>query len=735
MSVGIVMSTPDSLISKPDTAAEHKAPLEGVLRSLWRLVQGITIYDASHPAARSAATEAATASVLPGDSSSGFPLLRVTPDGLICGEDVLARDAALIDLARLLHRLRIAMLGIPTSTTPDAFLALASVLAGKKAGEHWTDQDSSALSAGAASAFRVHTVTYDALRTGGTDTDGITGRFDWNSLVGALCPGSDHANSDELALAIEYTLKSEAATTKNPADSAAAPLPSSDSSQLARKLALTIKTTPDSQRQAAVTRVSAVIERLSPEGRARLLKIDESRAADSIATVSDLCDSADAGDILLALDRVGDPSKLVCAESVRLLTKIAITARGDAGITSGLRQVVSRATGASSAARSQQIVSLLRSFQELMERTSSDRFNPDDYERLLQQLGSAPATPASRETLAAIRDRWNDPCIHTAHLLAELAASPQTSPVEAVGIYRRLHTSLDAIAEAGGTDLLLLAVRETGRYLGAASVPKTTASIRQFTLRLQAPEALRRILTGAPPDTASGRAAMDLIAALGPETVARVLHLCARERARPDVPHLPVHPAVNTSEVMSHLLRSDMVASIRLLRARTMPPRAQAVLAAMLIGNPDPDIAADAFASLHTCEPLWTLEQITAALKHPRHPVRVFGIDKSRSLTPEQRHTLLKPVLVDAIKGPIVLSVLSAAVQTLADSGAEGQRIVIAFCATLLRWPKARHVDALLIIMDVLCERSTANRSGCKPLGRLQLSFSVLRAALNGARP
>lgn len=729
------MLAPESLISKPEIAAEHKAPLEGVLRSLWRLVQGITIYDANHPAAQSAAADAVAASVQSGDSSACFPLLRVTPEGFVCCEDALSREPSLIEFARLLHRLRIAMLGIPTSTTPAAFLTLASMLAGKKAGEHWTDQDSSALSTGPASAFRVYTVTYDSLRTGGTETEGTSGRFDWNSLVGALCPGSDNASADELALAIECSLKSESATKKSASDPVAAPFPPSDSSALARKLALTIKTIPDSQRQAAVTRVSAVIERLSPEGRARLLRIDESRATDSIATVSDLCDSADAGDILLALDRVGDPSKLVCAESVRLLTKIAITARGDPGITSGLRQVVSRATGANSAARSQQIVSLLRSFQELMERTSPDRFNPDDYEQLLQQLSSTPAAPASCETLAAIRDRWSDPCIHTAHLLGELAASQQTTPAEAVGIYRRLHTSLDVIADSGGTELLLLATRETGRYLSATNTPKTTAAIRQFTLRLQAPEALRRILISAPPDTASGSAAMDLIATLGPETVSQVLRFCTHELARADVPHLPVHPAVDTSEVMSHLLRSDMEASIRLLRAGTMPVRAQAVLAPMLIGNPDPEVSADAFATLHASEPLWTLEQISAALRHTRHPVRVFGIDKCRCLAPEQRHTLLKPVLSSSIKGPIVLTVLSAAVQTLADSGADGQRIVIAFCGMLLRWPKARHVDALLIIMDVLCDRSTADRSGRKPIRRLQLFLAVLRAALNGARP
>ena len=720
------MSTPEPLISDPSISPEQHAALEQVLRALWRLIQGITIYDSNHPAAHAAAAEAAAASASIEATPASVPLLRVTPEGFLLGDVALSRAAALVDLARLLHRLRIAMIGIPAHASTAAFLALAAALTAKKSGEHWTQHDSNLFAATAASEFRVYTVTYDALRIDSSDAGTGASRFEWSSLARALCPGLENASTDELALAIEQTLKS-----KTPSSTPAATRPPTVTEQLA----LTIQSAPDEQRQAAVTRVSALIERLSPEGRARLLKIDESRAAESLAAVSDLCDSADAGDILIALDRVGDPSKLVCAESVRLLTKIAITARGDQDITTGLRQVVARATSGTAAPHSHQMVSLLRSFQQLMERSSADRFNPEDYERLLQQLGSATTPQASNKTLAAILDRLTDPCPHAANLLAELTASEQTTAADAAGIYRRLHTSLDAIADSGDPDLLLRAVKHSQRFLGSDIPSTTTAAVRQLTLRLADPEVIRRILAGAAHGKDSGNSAMELFAALGPVAVASVLQACTGDATRPDVLQLPIHPSVNTSEVMSHLVRTDIECAIRLLRARSIPASAQAALAALLIATPNSDVSADAFAALHACLPSWSLAQIAAALKHPCDRIRVFGMDKSRSLDPQQQQTLLKPILIGVIDAPLPLSVLSAAVQTVAASGPEGQRFVIALCATLLRRLSARRFDTLLMVMDILSDRSTAHSTGRIHISRLQLFLSILRAALNGARP
>lgn len=640
------MSAPPPPISESHHSGSRSAVLEGVLRALWRLVQGLRLYGVDHPASKSAAAEAALESTALGTTGTDVPMLHVAPDGFVLNGHALVREAALTDLARTLHDLRVGLMSVPTRSTPEAFIALAAVLAGKKAGEHWTDEDSLSLSASAASAFGIRKVSYDALRSVGAEAGAGPDRFDWNALVASLCPDSGQANADELAHAIELTLSTKdhleaAPPSASPGQPDGArpeapdrPRPESGSASIAGQLARTIQSADQSHRQAAVTRVSAVIERLSPEGRARLLEIDESRAAESLAAVSDLCDSADAGDILLALQRVSNPRKLVCAESVRLLAKIAVTARGNTGINGGLRHIASRAVSAGTPAGDPRVTTVLRSFQELIERTSADRFNPEDYERLLQQLGSASAPVASHHAIEDIRGRWTDPCLHSSNLLTDLAESDLTNVRDAAGIYQRLHGAFEAIARSGTTSLFLRALRAGYRFRDLAGSSDTISALDRFALGLRSPDRVRSLLAGAPPGTESGRAAMELIAELGTESASAALSLCSGDLVRPDVFDLPVHPSVDTEKVMRHLVSTDAAASIRILRARVLPVRAQGALAVAVSDNPDADVSADAFECLYACEPARFLERLPAVLEHRHERVRVMGLDVSRKLDP-----------------------------------------------------------------------------------------------------
>lgn len=687
----------------PPACAESASASE-LLNALWRVAQGVQVYGEDHAATRGSAERAATSA---GALTSGATRVRAVLDSrtFVVGGDVLSEATAQGTLEAFSMRARTLRIGaIEFAGTPIAedFRLAGATIALRPADRPWSVEDADSLHARTGGRVRIAPATYEGLRLA-TGDDGPPRVSRWSRLADAMTASGDAPDSGGVD-----DLEQLAASLQTSIDKGDASL-----DDLGIDLTDSVRWSAPDRRAIVAARARVIVQSLRPELRESFAGVRLGMGPRGASRFDALTDVLPASEVIDALERTGDPSVLLCRESVRMISRLVSASESDPVATDRLLVTIDRAAHASGELRA--------ALTELLRSKGTVSFTPLDYQVRLDALLRPVREKTGIDAPPPLSLVWQDEGPHVALVGADLLIGLEPGGADAAALIALLDASMERLAEGGHLAELRGAVERAGACLHEASHPGVSTAAANVFARLGAPGMAERLASAGLAHPGAAEHAIALIRLAGPIAIAVAVRasLDTPGALRDGLVTMLADPGLDVTPIAGELARIDPGLVLRLIELPGFPASVSQRLLSPLIESRDDTARLRAFRSLGASRREWTSAELEMALRDHSPAIRTLGLGAAPK-TPGAGHVLIAFVAGDLGARPTTDEFWIAHSLLATHPGPETDRALLGIALGLLKSSPIRNLARAWIALTALAEirsmglgsRSHADRPG-----------------------